>query len=154
MNIGSGRFSFGHLRSQRHPSEGIGSVVILIGLAGAAGALARYGMATLLGGGAGSFPWGTFAVNVTGSLLIGLVLAILVARPRTSPYARPLIVTGFIGAYTTFSTYMVDTDLLFRAHDLAIGVAYLLSSVACGLVATFAGIAIGRAGYRLIRRAG
>lgn len=120
------------------------TVLLVVACAGAIGALARYALSRIITVPAGHFPWNTFWVNITGSFAIGLVLVLLTERFPRARVARPLIATGFLGAYTTFSTYMVDADLLFRAHDLATGIAYALASLAAGLAAAFLGIALGR----------
>ncbi|MHB1781191.1 MAG: fluoride efflux transporter FluC [Acidimicrobiales bacterium] len=128
------------------------SILLVIGCAGAVGALARYAVALLLPTPAGHFPWSTFWINITGSLVIGVVLVLLAERFPRARIARPLVVTGFLGAYTTFSTYMVDADLLFRGHDIATGVIYALSSLIAGAAAVFAGIVFARFVIRLDHR--
>ncbi len=133
------------LRAQR-------SILLVVGSAGAVGALARYAMARLIRTPQGHFPWSTFWINVTGSLVIGFVLVLLTERFPRARLARPLIATGFLGAYTTFSTYVVDTDLLFRGHDIATGAVYAVSSLLAGGAATFAGVVLARLVVRLDHR--
>ncbi|MDA8034024.1 MAG: CrcB family protein [Actinomycetota bacterium] len=120
------------------------AVLLTVAVAGAIGALARDGVSRLMASPAGHFPWGTFAINVSGSAAIGLVLVLLVERFPAARLARPLVVTGFLGAYTTYSTYMVDADLLFRSHDLVTGAAYVLASLLAGTLAVAGGIVLGR----------
>lgn len=131
-----------HRRAQR-------MILGVIASAGVVGALTRYAMGRLLPTPSGHFPWSTFWINVTGSLVIGFVLVLLTERFPRARVARPLIATGFLGAYTTFSTYMVDTDSLFRAHDIATGVIYVLASVLAGAAAAFAGVIFARFVIRL-----
>ena len=119
-------------------------VLLVIGIAGILGALARYAMSRLLPTPPGRFPWSTFWTNVTGSLVIGVVLVLLTERFPRARVARPLVVTGFLGAYTTFSTYVVDADLLFRGHDLATGAIYAVASLLAGGGAALVGIWLGR----------
>lgn len=126
-----------HLTSQR-------TVMLVIGGGGVFGALARYALSQVVRVPAGGFPWSTFWTNITGSLLIGLVLVIVPERFPRARYARPLVATGFIGAYTTFSTYMVDADLLLRSHDFVTAGLYALGSLFAGLAAVFVGIALAR----------
>lgn len=130
------------------------TILAVIGVAGAAGALARYGISRLVPTPAGHFPWGTFWINVTGSLVIGFVLVLLAERFPRARLARPLVATGFLGAYTTFSTYMVDADLLVRSHDLATAATYLLASLFAGAAAVVAGMVGARLLVRLDHRLG
>lgn len=131
-------------RGRRH-------VVLAIGLAGAAGALARYGLTVLVASPATGFPWNTFLVNLTGSFALGLVLVVVEARLPSSPLARPIVATGFLGAYTTFSSYAVGADELVRHHEVAPFVSYSLGSLFAGLLAVGAGVLAGRL---LVRRLG
>lgn len=88
---------------------------------------------------AGRFPWTTLAINVSGSFLLG---AVLLERFGPSRLPRPFIATGFIGAFTTFSTLTVDTTVLMKdGHQLT--AAYLVATVAGGLVAAWSGMAAG-----------
>lgn len=93
---------------------------------------------------AGAFPWGTFAVNASGCLLIGLVLGWAEARGSLSRETRLLLVTGFLGSYTTFSAFAWETYSLAKAGDMTRSVAYVLLSVVLGLAATWGGAALGR----------
>ena len=120
-------------------------VVGAIAAGGALGSLARYGVSRVIHVSPGSFPWATFWTNVSGSFAFGAVLALLVARFPPSRYLRPFVAVGFIGAYTTFSTMAVETDLLVKDGHAAIGVMYLVVSVAAGLCAAAAGMLAGRA---------
>jgi CrcB protein len=126
-----------------------GALLLVIGIAGAVGALARYGLALLITSPPTGFPWSTFAINVSGSLVIGFVLVLLAERFPHAHLARPLVVTGFLGAYTTFSTYAVDTDSLVRHSAIAMAVAYAAASLLVGALATFGGVVLARALLRL-----
>src|SRR3954463_13718444 len=75
---------------------------------GVLGALARWGIGAALPHDAGSWPWATLLVNVTGCALIGVLLAVLLARFPAHPWLRPFLATGVLGGYTTFSTFAVD----------------------------------------------
>lgn len=127
------------------------TVLVVIAAAGALGALARYGFAHLVSSPAGHFPWATFWTNVSGSLVIGLVLVLVAERFPRARLARPLVATGFLGAFTTFSTYTVGTDLLVRDHRVALAVLYALASLAAGALAALAGILAARLLVRLDR---
>jgi CrcB protein len=115
-----------------------------VALGGAAGASTRFAVAQWAGARWGwMFPWGTFAVNVSGSLLIGLVMAILIARDA-DPALRLLLVTGFLGGYTTFSSFSFEAIALLEARRWDAAALYVVGSVALGLLATGLGLGLGR----------
>jgi CrcB protein len=117
-----------------------------IALGGAAGAVSRYllqGWVDDLAGGA--FPWGTFAINISGSFALGVLFALAVDRALLSPEVRVPLMVGFISAYTTFSTLMLESWRLVEEGDLVLALANLLGSVVVGMIAVVAGLAIGRA---------
>lgn len=91
------------------------------------------------------FPWGTFAINVSGSLLIGIVLQLAQARIGLSPYARVFLATGILGGYTTFSAFAYETYLLSRDAFSAQSLWYGAGSVLAGVAAAYAGIVLTRA---------
>ena len=128
--------------------------VALVAAGGALGTLARFGVGRLLLPEPGTWPWSTFVVNVVGCLLIGFVIRLAVDRWPTSAYLRPFIAVGFIGGFTTFSTVMVDTDLLVRDGAGGLAAAYLVVSVAAGLCGVAAGIALARRAGRAMPPSG
>lgn len=113
---------------------------IAVGIGGAAGSIARYALSYGLLGGCTlfGFPAGTFAVNILGSLLIGILLEGL-----SSTAAAWLLVIGFCGGFTTFSTFSADTVRLLRTGDYGPAAAYMILSVAVCLAFTAAGMWIG-----------
>ncbi len=118
---------------------------IAIGVAGAAGALARYGLQGLVSRKAqGAFPWGTFVVNITGAFALGLIFTVASERWPVAPWLRSALTVGFLGAYTTFSTLSFETYRL--AADRALGLAFanVAGSCAAGLVAVYLGVVLGR----------
>ena len=119
-------------------------VLAAIAFGGALGAPARYGVAQVVHVAADSFPWATFWTNVSGSFALGLVLALVLERFPPTRYVRPFVATGFLGAYTTYSTFAVETDLLVKNGHAAIGLAYEVASLVVGLVAVWAGIVAAR----------
>ncbi len=118
--------------------------VIAVGIGGALGAMGRYltGHAILRLVGPG-FPWGTFAVNLIGSFLMGLAFWVLVGReaPGGARFV-PLVMTGFLGGYTTFSAYALDTHLLWQQERWLAAALYVVGTVAGSLAALLAGIAL------------
>ncbi len=115
----------------------------LIALGGALGALARYGVGTWVQGRlhSSTFPWGTFVINASGSLILGFVATLLAARFLNHPGWRPFVTIGFVGAYTTFSTFEYETAQL-QSSWQALG--NLVGSVVVGYGCVWVGIALAR----------
>jgi len=112
--------------------------IVLIGIGGAAGSVIRYTIGKWIAQrSSGNFPWGTFFVNATGAVLLGLVIGM---RPGTA--AGFLLAEGFLGAYTTFSTFMFEGFELFRGNEKKNAVFYILFSLAVGAAGYFAGSAL------------
>ena len=120
------------------------SVLAAIALGGALGAPARYGVAQLIHVAPNSFPWATFWTNISGSFALGLILMLILERFPPTRYLRPFVATGFLGAYTTYSTFAVDTDLLFKDGHAFIGLAYAAASLLGGCFAVWVGIRAAR----------
>ena len=119
-------------------------VLAAVAAGGALGAPARYGVAQLVHVAQDTFPWATFWTNVSGSFALGLLLVLIVDRFPPTRYLRPFFATGFLGAFTTFSTFAVEADLLARDKRPGIAAAYVAASVGVGLAAVWAGIVLGR----------
>lgn len=118
---------------------------LAIAVGGALGAMSRFGLMTLIGNVAGSrFPWGTLIVNVSGSLLIGVLYVLISEKMLLSVEARALLIVGFLGAFTTFSTFSLDTLLLIQQGFWLQACAYLMSSVLICVLATWLGMALTR----------
>ncbi|MEQ1873642.1 MAG: CrcB family protein [Ilumatobacteraceae bacterium] len=115
--------------------------VVLVAIAGAAGALARYGIGLAVGG--RSFPWSTLGINLTGSFVLGFVLAFGLERGWSETTTVPLAI-GFLGAYTTFSTFSYETFTLARTDRAALAAIYVAVSVVGGVLAAFAGYTLAR----------
>ncbi len=109
-----------------------------------AGATARYELTRWIVTPAGGFPWATFVANVSGSLVLGFLLVLLLERFPPTRYARAFVGTGFLGAYTTFSTFSVETDLLLQDGHVAIAAVYVAASLAAGIVVAWLGVLLGR----------
>lgn len=116
-----------------------------IALGGALGAPARYGVAQLIRPASDGFPWATFWTNISGSFALGAVLALLLKRYPPSRFVRPFVATGFLGAYTTYSTFAVETVLLAKDGHAAVGLLYAAASLVAGFLAAWAGLSAARA---------
>ncbi len=111
---------------------------------GALGSLARYAAATaIMTRYSGRFPLGTLAVNVTGSFLIGLLMTLLTERFQPHPYWRLLLVIGFLGGYTTFSSFEYETFQAVRAGGFRVALLNVTGSVILGYVAVWLGALLG-----------
>jgi CrcB protein len=131
-------------RSRRHGARAQPDVLAVVALGGMLGASARYGISQMLGTPEGGFPWATFVENISGSFLLGLVLVLLLERFPPSRYLRPFLATGILGAFTTMSTYQLETVLLIKDGHPLTAAMYGLGSLAAGLVFAYAGIRAGR----------
>jgi CrcB protein len=124
----------------------------LVGLGGALGSLLRWGVGVAAGRWLGTaLPWGTFAINITGSLFLGWFMTVSADRLlRTQGVwlnpddLRLMVATGFTGAYTTFSTFEYESHGLFRDGDGFKGMTYLFGSVFLGLAAVRLGVLLAR----------
>ena len=116
-----------------------------IAIGAAIGGVSRYYLASAIQQRVGAtFPWGTFLINVTGSLLLGFIIRYALASPAVSVEMRALLTTGFCGGYTTFSTYSYETATLMEEGQYERAGLYALGSVLLALVATFAGFILAR----------
>jgi len=116
---------------------------LLIALGGALGSVARYWVGSTISGRMGAkFPYGTFFINITACLIIGFTLTMLGKRAGLNPAWRYLIPVGFIGAYSTFSTYEWETLSTLRSGAVALAALYAGGSLVLGLAATWCGVAL------------
>lgn len=119
--------------------------LFLLALAGAAGTLARYGFGGLvqrLSG--GMFPWGTFAVNVTGCLAAGFLWSLAESRLFLAGELRAVVFIGFMGAFTTFSSLMLETNALLRDGGTFAALANIAGSTLAGFAALWIGLTLGK----------
>ena len=114
---------------------------VLIAIAGAAGALTRYGVGRAVG--PRTFPWVTLGINVSGSFILAFLVTIGAARDWPETTTVPLAV-GFLGAYTTFSTFSYETFTLLRTDRAPAALGYIAASVVSGLAAAALGYAFAR----------
>jgi len=119
---------------------------LLIAIGGAFGSIARYWVGSTVAGRMGTrFPFGTFVINLTACLIIGFSITWLGKRAGLNPAWRYLIPVGFIGAYSTFSTYEWETFSTLRSGAFALASLYALGSLILGLVAVWLGAALAEA---------
>lgn len=119
---------------------------LMVGMGGAAGSVLRFWVGTYVSSRLGTrFPYGTFLINVTASFLIGFVLAVLADRADWSPNWRYLIPIGFIGGYSTFSTFEYETFRVFQEGELLISGLNVALSVVVGFFSVWLGVITGRA---------
>jgi len=119
--------------------------LILIGLGGFAGAIARYLVDGIVADRTGgTFPWGTLVVNASGSFVLGLLFALTADRAILPAEIRGPVLIGFLGAYTTFSTYMLESWRLAESGAIVLALANLAGSTIVGLVAVVIGLTLGR----------
>ena len=111
---------------------------------GALGAFARVGLTNLFPSGPASWPWAIFAINVSGAFLLGYLVTRLQDRLPLSTYRRPLVGTGFCGAFTTFSTMQLELLKMVDHHHELLGVGYAFGSLTAGYLAIFGATAIAR----------
>lgn len=120
--------------------------LLLIGVGGFAGAVARYlidaRVSTWTGG---SLPWGTFVINVSGSFLVGLLFALVVERAALTAEFRGPLMIGFLGSYTTFSTLALESWRMIEDGAWLYAGVNLLGSVLIGVAAVIVGVTLGRA---------
>ena len=120
--------------------------ILLLAIVGGAGTLARYGMSVgVQRAYGGPFPFGTLAVNVLGCFLFGIVWPLAEDRLRISGESRLIILTGFMGAFTTFSTFAFETGQFLRESEWMLAAANVLANNIIGLAALLVGLMIGRA---------
>ena len=119
--------------------------LVLVGIGGFAGAVARRAVDLWVSDRAQSaFPFGTLVINLTGSFVLGLLFAWATERDVLPASIRGPVMIGFIGAYTTFSTWMLESWRLVEEGAWGLAMVNVFGSVALGLVAVFAGLAVGR----------
>ena len=121
------------------------NMVLAIAVGGAAGAVGRHfvnvAMGSLLGSG---FPWGTLTVNIGGSLLMGMLIHVMAVSWTVSPEMRALLTVGFLGAFTTFSTFSLDVATLYERDQVGFAAMYVIVSVVASVGALFAGLRLAR----------
>jgi fluoride exporter len=110
----------------------------LVALGGALGAMARYGLSFICAPTPGQWPWATFIANVLGCFCVGVIYALLMAKPWP-PEVRLVIQVGFLGALTTFSTFSLEAFNLFILGHIALAISYVLATLLSCLIAVWLG---------------
>ena len=118
---------------------------ILVFLGGGIGAASRHAVNLVVGRVAGgTFPWATFAINVSGSFLMGLLAGYFAFRPGIGQHLRLFLTTGILGGYTTFSAFSLDSVLLYERGELGLAALYVVLSVVLSVGGLAAGLALVR----------
>jgi CrcB protein len=131
------------LRVESHRREltrSRGAVLLVIALGGGIGAVARYGLAQALPTRTGQFPWATFATNVLGCFLIGVLMVLITEVLSAHPLVRPFLGVGILGGFTTFSTYAVETRGLLQPGSVGLAFGYLAGTLVFAMLAVIAGV--------------
>lgn len=119
---------------------------LMIGIGGFLGSVARYWVGAAIGNRMGTrFPYGTFAINITGSFLLGMIMTVLAERMNWNANLRYLVPIGFIGAYTTFSTFEWETFRSVQEGQLLVALLNVVLSVVIGFLALWGGVITGKA---------
>ena len=122
-------------------------MLLSVGVGGGLGALARYYIAGWIQPAGVAFNWGIFVVNITGGLIMGLIVEASALKLNLSPELRAFLTTGILGGYTTFSTFSLDSALLLQKGEYLQAAAYVIGSVVLSILALFCGLWIVRAIY-------
>ena len=138
-------------RRQRETTRRLQITVVSIGCGGVVGAIGRYSLSLAFPTQPGRFPWDTFLINLSGSLVLGFLLVLMIEQFPRGRLARPVIGTGILGAYTTFSTFAVENVQLWRAGAAITSLWYIVTSVLGGLMAVWVGMTTARIVMRLER---
>lgn len=128
----------------RHRRDPRALTAICVG--GFLGTAARYGVDRVWPTPRGAFPMATFAINTSGALVLGVLLTLILERAPRTRHLREFACVGILGAWTTMSTLATEVDVLVKGGDAVLAAAYVVASLAAGVVAVAAGIALGRRG--------
>ncbi len=130
--------------ARKGDSHSLMNKYLIVGVGGFIGAIARFWVGDYIGNRMGTrFPYGTFIVNCTGSFLVGFILTLLAERIHSSPNWRYLIPIGFIGAYTTFSTFEYEIFRSVQDGELLVAGLNIVLSVIVGFISVWLGVITG-----------
>lgn len=117
----------------------------MVALGGALGAMGRFSIAKYMSQyNSGLFPWATFSTNILGCFLMGILFVCITERFAVLEPYRPLLMVGFLGAFTTFSTFSLEIIALFNQEAWLTGFSYLILSCFCGVLGAWLGILVAR----------
>lgn len=116
--------------------------IVLVGIGSGIGGICRYLISLLMGNSHGDFPWGTFAVNIVGCLLIGILWGLTSRFQHLAPAFLLLLMVGFCGGFTTFSTFSKEGLAMLQSNNYTLFALYIIGSVALGIVAVALGYLI------------
>ncbi|QLE97692.1 fluoride efflux transporter CrcB [Neptunomonas phycophila] len=115
-------------------------ILLAVGFGGALGAVSRYWLAGMLNSKADKLPLGTLSCNVIGSLVMGVLFVLIMEKAKLSPELRPMLMVGFLGAFTTFSSFSLETVALLQEGHTMSALIYVLLSVILCIIALSVGI--------------
>lgn len=140
----------------RRPRAGLlhgrGQVIAVISAGGALGSLGRWGLGELLAHDRGTFAAGTLVANVSGALALGALMVLVLEVWPPTRLVRPFLGVGVLGGYTTFSTYMLDTEEMLRTGRPGAAAAYLCATLVLGFLAAWTGVVATRAVAEAVHR--
>jgi fluoride exporter len=143
-DVGQGGASVTKPRPSALALRGQGAITAAVAIGGAVGAVARWVLQAAIPTPPGGFPTVTFAINVGGCLLVGVLVVLVTEVRQAHPILRPFLGVGVLGGFTTFSTYAVDAQQLLAGHHLAVAGLYLIATIVAALVAVLLGLAVTR----------
>jgi len=118
--------------------------LILVGVGGGIGSIFRFLISRTIPFVQGSFPWATFIINITGCFIIGLLIGLLFKHPASAENMRLLLVVGFCGGFTTFSTFSLENVFMYQSGNYLALALYITLSVILGFAAVFLGLALSK----------
>jgi len=129
------------------------NIYLYIAAGGAFGAVARFFLSTwVYNRTQQNFPYGTFLVNLVGCFLLGLFYTIFLQKSAVNPQIRSMITVGFLGAFTTFSTFSLETLNIIKEGNIGIGLLYVGSSIFLGILFVWLGIGVANFFYKIGER--
>ncbi|MBX7269365.1 fluoride efflux transporter CrcB [Micromonospora sp. Llam7] len=131
---------------------GAASLLAAIAVGGMVGAVVRHGLAVAFPHPPGGFPWATFAVNVSGCLLIGVLMVLITEAWQAPRLVRPFLGVGILGGYTTFSTYAVEVQQAVAAGATRTGLLYLAGTLVAALASVRIGVTLTRLATGVVRK--
>ncbi|MGA0934602.1 MAG: fluoride efflux transporter CrcB [Pseudohongiellaceae bacterium] len=117
---------------------------LAVAFGGALGAMSRFFVYNAFIRSSSTYPWATFTVNVVGSFLIGMAFVLITERMEMGPYWRGVVTVGFLGAFTTFSTFSMDVIGLLEQGEITRAILYVLSSVVVCIIAAWLGLTLAK----------